>query len=156
MTPRSLRDCPRIQPDLNGTGLTKHPVLGGLDRASRPIAPNPAGCSALTNRQTGWRRLGLARSCQFSARWLNGVGGLFCPFIRREKGSARDDFQGENRGPMVQDVPSGRSQRRRERQYGLPARQEVLLRSRRASGGFLNEGSAQRRIGMGRTNRPLH
>jgi hypothetical protein len=51
---------------------------------------------------------------------LNGVGGLCLPFIRREKGSARGDFQGENRVPMVHDVPSARSR----------------------SGGFLNEGSA--------------
>jgi len=42
-----IRDCPRSQPDLNGTGLTVHPVLNGLDRASRPIAPNPPGYSAL-------------------------------------------------------------------------------------------------------------
>ena len=32
---------------VNGTGLTEHPVLNGLDRASRPIAPNPSGYSAL-------------------------------------------------------------------------------------------------------------
>jgi len=43
----SIRDCPRSQPDLNGTSLTVHPVLNGLDRASRPIAPNPSGYSAL-------------------------------------------------------------------------------------------------------------
>jgi len=42
-----IRDCPRSQPDFNGTGLTIHPVLGGLDRASCPIAPNPTGYSAL-------------------------------------------------------------------------------------------------------------
>jgi hypothetical protein len=42
-----IRDCPRSQTDLNGTGLTEHPVLDGLDRASRPIAPNPSGYSAL-------------------------------------------------------------------------------------------------------------
>src|SRR5210317_2459293 len=41
-----IRDCPRSQTDLNGTGLTEHPVLDGLDRASRPIAPNPSGYSA--------------------------------------------------------------------------------------------------------------
>jgi len=40
-------------------------------------------------------------------------------------------------------------ERRRERQYGLPARQEVLLRSRRALGGFLSEGSPQGRMGQG-------
>ena len=51
---------------------------------------------------------------------LNGVGGLILPFIRREEGSARGDFQEENREPMVQDVPPARSR----------------------SGGFLNEGSA--------------
>ena len=58
-----IRDYPRGQADLNGTGLSIHPVLGGLDRASsviapgmtlppaslqsRPIAPNPPAHSAL-------------------------------------------------------------------------------------------------------------
>jgi hypothetical protein len=42
-----IRDYPRSRPDLNGTGLTVHPVLVGLDRASCPIIPNPPGCSAL-------------------------------------------------------------------------------------------------------------
>jgi hypothetical protein len=55
----------------------------------------------------------------FSALKLNSPGGVNGPFIRREKGFVRGDFQGENRGPMVQDVP--------------------LARSR--SDGFLNEGS---------------
>jgi len=34
-----VRDCPRSPSDLNGTGLTKHPVLGGLDRAILPDRP---------------------------------------------------------------------------------------------------------------------
>ena len=55
----------------------------------------------------------------FSVCKLNSPGGVCGPFIRRGKGSARGDFQGENRGLMVQDVPSARSR----------------------SGGFLTEGS---------------
>jgi len=42
-----IRDCPRSRSGLNGTGLTEHPVLVGLDRASCPIALNPSGYSAL-------------------------------------------------------------------------------------------------------------
>ena len=66
-------------------------------------------------------------SAMFSVCKLNSPGGVCGPFIRREKGSARGDFQGENRELMVQDVPSARSR----------------------SGGFLTEGSLQGRIGMG-------
>jgi len=43
-----VRDYPRGPSYSDGTGLTKHPVLGGLDRASRPIAPEsvrPLGAS---------------------------------------------------------------------------------------------------------------
>ena len=68
----------------------------------------------------------------FQLEKLNCPGGVCIPFIRREKGSARDDFQGENRGLMVQDVPSARSR----------------------SGGFLNEGSPKGRIGMGDIHHP--
>ena len=68
----------------------------------------------------------------FQPEKLNSPGGVFSPFIRRGQGSARGDFQGENRGLMVQDVPSARSR----------------------SGGFLNEGSPQGRIGMGREHHP--
>ena len=63
---------------------------------------------------------------------LKSPGGVYGPFIRREKGSARGDFQGENRGLMVQDVPSARSR----------------------SGGFLTEGSPKGRIGMGHIHHP--
>ena len=68
----------------------------------------------------------------FSVCKLNSPGGVCGPFIRRGQGSARGDFQGENRGLMVQDVPSARSR----------------------SGGFLTEGSPQGRIGMSRIHHP--
>ena len=68
----------------------------------------------------------------FQPEKLYSPGSVFSPFIRRGQGSARDDFQGENRGLMVQDVPSARSR----------------------SGGFLNEGSPKGRIGMGRIHHP--
>ena len=64
-------------------------------------------------------RLPSNEGATISVRKLNSPGGVYGPFIRREKGSAPGAFQEENRGPMVQDVP--------------------LARSR--SGGFLNEGS---------------
>jgi len=67
-----------------------------------------------------------------SACKLSSPGGVCGPFIRRGQGSARGDFQGENRGLMVQDVPSAQSR----------------------SGGFLTEGSPQGRIGMGRIHHP--
>jgi len=63
----------------------------------------------------------------FESWKFNSVGGVCGPLSRRGKGSARDDFQGENRGLMVQDVPSARSR----------------------SGGFLSEGSPQGRMGHG-------
>ena len=89
MTPRSLRDCPRSQPDLDGTGLTNHPDLGGLDRASCPIVPDPSGYSALRNRRTVCHRPGLSHvAAKFQSGKLNGVDGLLLPFIRRVKGSA--------------------------------------------------------------------
>jgi len=68
----------------------------------------------------------------FQSEKLSSPGGVCGPFIRRGKGSARGDFQGENRGLMVQDVPSARSR----------------------SGGFLTEGSPKGRIGMGRIHHP--
>ena len=103
MAQRSLRDSPRSQPDLNGTEHTVHPVLDDLDRASRPIAPNPSDHSAFRNRRTRQHQLRLIHRANISVGQLNGVGGLCFPFIRREKGSARDDFQGENREPMLHD-----------------------------------------------------
>jgi hypothetical protein len=140
--PRSrirIRDYPRSQADINGTGLKVHPVLGGLDRASRPIAPNLPAHSAratasllhfLPCRQTvqsfsparatasllhfevrpsSNRPPGLERSATPANGKLKSPGGLGYPLIRRGQGSARGDFQGENRGAMVQDVPSTRS-----------------------------------------------
>jgi len=47
----NTQDYPHNCVDLNGTGLTIHPVLGGLDRASRPIVPESRSCSALRNRR---------------------------------------------------------------------------------------------------------
>ena len=141
--PDKVRDCPRGPADLNGTGLTKHPVLGGLDRASsaiapgmalppaslqsRPIAPNPPPHSALRCRPTSNHPPGLKCNTTNESWKFKSAGGVCGPLSRRRKGSARGDFQGENRGPMVQDVP--------------------LARSR--SGGFLSEGSPQGRMGHG-------
>jgi hypothetical protein len=68
----------------------------------------------------------------FSVCRLSSPGGVCGPFIRRGQGSARGDFQEENRVPMVQDVPSNRSR----------------------SGGFLTEGSSKSRIGMGHVHHP--
>ena len=82
--PDTVRDCPRGPADLNGTGLTAHPVLGGLDRASsavapgtalppaslqsRPIAPNPPDHSALQCRPNSNHPPGpFQRSAVFSA-----------------------------------------------------------------------------------------
>ena len=45
----------------------------------------------------------LHRVVCFQLEKLNGVVGLCHPFIRRGKGSARGDFQGENRGLKVHD-----------------------------------------------------
>ena len=125
--PDCVRDSPRGPPDLNGTGLTIHPVLGGLDRASRPIAPNPPGHSALRCRPNSNHPPGPKCNTTNESWKFKSAGGVCGPLSRRRKGSARGDFQGENRGPMVQDVP--------------------LARSR--SGGFLSEGSPQGRMGHG-------
>ena len=96
-------------------------ILGGLDRASRPIAPDPPLYSALRNRRTAYCQPGLSYAApRFQFTSLNGADGICRLLIRRGQGSARGDYQGENRGPMVQDVPSARSR----------------------SGGFLTEGSA--------------
>ena len=56
-----VHDFPRGPAALNGTGLTKHPVLGGLDRAvlpDRPCATRPLGAAksaqpAITHRVFG-------------------------------------------------------------------------------------------------------
>ena len=47
------------RPGLNRTGLTEHPVLDGLDRASRPIVPDPPVYSALRNRPSSHGLFGL-------------------------------------------------------------------------------------------------
>ena len=150
MTPRSLRDSPRIQPDLTWPLIQYIHVLDELDWPSRPIVHYPSGYSAFRNRRMRCHRLCLKRSTSVSVCKVNGAGGLCCPFIRREKGSARGDFQEENREPMVHDCrdAGGRAM------PGAIAEDVPPARSR--SGGFLTEGSAQRRIGMGNTAHPLH
>ena len=61
-----ILDCLRSQPNLNGTGLTVHRVLVGLDRASRPIVPNPSGYSALQSSHRPQPPAGYEPLCKLS------------------------------------------------------------------------------------------
>ena len=128
-----IRDCPRSQSDLNGTGLTEHPVLNGLDRASRPIAPNPPGYSAL---QGSPRQQPPARSepwCTLFRLQSSIVRVVFTAHLAAEDWVPPGAiFRDENRRLMVQDVPSARSR----------------------LGGFLAEGSPQGRIRLGSEHHP--
>ena len=85
---------------------------------------------------------------EFESEKLSSAGGVCGLFIRRGKGSARGDFQGENRGPTVHDHRDvgGRAM------SGTIAEDVPPAWSR--SGGFLTEGSPQGRIGIGRIHHP--
>jgi len=106
-------------------------LLHPCSRARSPLIRQPTRHFDVAQAATTHRIPSNEVPC-FQPEKLKSSGGVLCPFIRRERGSARGDFQGENRGLMVQDVPSARSR----------------------SGGFLNEGSPQGRIGMGREHHP--
>ena len=112
--PDKVRYCPRGPVDFNGTGLTIHPVLDGLDRASSPIAPNPPRHSALRCRPNSNLLPGpIQRSAMFSAREAQQPGGCMRPIYPPRAGFRPGRFSGrksraDGTGCTFSPVPIGR------------------------------------------------
>jgi hypothetical protein len=118
-------------------------ILDSLDRASRPIAPTPPVHSALRSQPDQQSPTGSSVPFEVSGWKFNSRVAVCGPIIRRGKGSARGDFQGENREPMVQDVPPARSRE------GATAGMQEVEQCREQLPRFLSEGSPKGRMGKG-------
>ena len=121
--PGAIAEDARSRPPKTGCFVRPVPLRSAGPRGqSRTLSGTAEPRSPGSNHPPGLKCNTTNESWKFKS-----AGGVCGPLSRRRKGSARGDFQGENRGPMVQDVP--------------------LARSR--SGGFLSEGSPQGRMGHG-------